>query len=341
MSKKLKCLSVVSGFFLLGLAAYIPILKNEEQRTNNVPDDIVSKQQQNSVDVAAVTEKVDSVPEIPVQKGPKIIRNVSPTLGLDSLIDKFTEEIIAGSAREIALAENRLKHLKLKKNGGSPWANTKQWMKSLEYYKELETTKLATECFENPVFFFEASLFDDSALGFQRLEIHHEGFSELFKREDFADGVIHAYRYLGDKIKVGSSYEEVMCAASSLVGLGKLYEYKPFKRVVIGREKDFLAVNLYVIKKFRDFLDTYKPEDLGIEPNEPPGFFNEPCSLVNIALVLAKECRPDSYNKARNVLESVRWTQEQKIADVHQYVNMAFKLLDGDNILNSSYDERK
>ena len=311
-----KIFAVIIGLNVIGLVAYLPLRQNTETEVS---------------DYSAAKTPEEQI-EIILQEETPVLKNVSPTLELDALIEGFSDEIIAESKREISLAESRIKNIRYKENGGTYWGS-KEWMKEPEYYKGLATSYLAEECFDRSTFAFEMMIFDDSEFGLGRLDIHHNGFSELFKREDFVDGIIHTYYYLGSQLQVGSELKDVVRISLTLSGLEKLFYYELFKKQAKGREKELLSANLYAIKQYCIFLNSYKPEDLGMEADQLPGFYCEPCSLVRVALLLTREVDPACYNQAEDAIRSVRWTQEQRVDDIRQYLNMSFQLLGKNAVL--------
>ncbi len=115
-------------------------------------------------------------------------------------------------------------------------------------------------------------------------------------------------------------------AASHLDELHKLYGLSPLREQVKGKEKLFLSANLCVLKKFKWYLENYDPKKLGTGGS--PGFFREPCSVAQVALMLAKKVAPQRYAKIEPAITSIRWAEEQKVQDLSSFVNLVLISLD-------------
>lgn len=254
------------------------------------------------------------------------IRNVSPTLGLGKMSEYFEQDIIEDAQREASIAAKRLRWLEIKKKGGTKWGSDK-WMKEPGYYKELETPELAEECFSRFIFGFEMTIYDDPMYGYCRLEIFHNGFAELFKREDMWKGILHAYDFLSLKLNPKSDLVTIVGVSNDLDAFQRMYRIPSFKEQVKGREAIFLEANLQVLKRYRQYLEDYDPITLGTKGS--PGFFGEPCSVARVALMLAKQVAPQRYAGIEPALKSVRWTKGQKVEDLKSYINLVIEGLDG------------
>jgi hypothetical protein len=223
---------------------------------------------------------------------------------------------------ELAKQEKAL--LEMKKNGKTMWGS-ERWMKTPEYYASLPTPELATECFARPTFGFEMTIFDENRFGFQRLRIMHDGFAELFDREDMWKGILAAYDHMSSKIDPGNDLRTIVSTSNNFNAMGALYQWPAFKKQVEGREAIFLAANLRSVKRYRWYLDTYDPEKLGTDTP----FFREPCSVARVALVLAERVDPKRYARIAPAIQSVRWPKEQDIEDVKKYLDLVIKSLCG------------
>ena len=122
--------------------------------------------------------------------------------------------------KEVTLAvvfesENRLQGVKSR--GETLWGSEK-WVKDSAYYQSLDTCRLAEECFKG-LFYNEMNIYDHPEAGFARLKIMHNGFAELFKREDMWKGILHAYEYLGAGLNPQGNRKEYFIAGSELGAL--------------------------------------------------------------------------------------------------------------------------
>jgi hypothetical protein len=251
---------------------------------------------------------------------------VSPTLELDNLILSFEGEIIKEFEEELRFAQEIMKLENHKKSGGTMWGSEK-WMKDLDYYNSLKTTELAEECFSKPIFSFELTIFDDPQLGFERLRMFHNGFQVLFQRNDMWEGILQTYKYLSSKLNLESNLITITEASGSLHTLRELYSFPEFKEQVQGREEIFLSANLRVLKQFAWYIEHYDPKKLGTDGT--PGFFCEPCSVAQVALMLTKQVDPQRYNSIESEVKSVRWPQKQNVQDLKEFISLVLNRLEG------------
>jgi hypothetical protein len=221
---------------------------------------------------------------------------------------------------DAALVKYERALLEMKKNGETMW-NAEKWMKPPEYYASLSTSTLAQQCFEKPIFGFEMGIFDDNRFGFQRLRILHNGFAELFHREDMWKGILAAYDHMSSRIVPGSDLTTIVSISVNFDEMGALYQLPAFKKQVEGREAIFLAANLRAVKQYRRCLDNYVPEKIG--------FYCEPCSVAEVALMLAEKIDPKRFAEVAPAIQNVRWTKAQDIEDLKKYLDLVIKSLDG------------
>jgi len=251
---------------------------------------------------------------------------VSPTYELPSLIQGYEIQINRDAARELELADIKAQWLERKKGGYTRWGS-KDWMKEPSYYRNLNTFELVDECFSRPTFLFEMSIYDDPIVGFESLRMFHNGYAELFGREDMWNGILHVYDTLSSKLDPNADITQIVITAGHLDQLGKLYGLSPLREQVRGKKKLFLAANLRVLKKFKWYLENYDPKKLGT--NGSPGFFREPCSVAQVALMLAKQVDPQRYAMIEPAITSIRWTKEQRVQDLSSFIDLVLASVDG------------
>lgn len=244
----------------------------------------------------------------------------------------------ADTGKNLALDAELAKHeeslLEMKKNGKTMWGSEK-WMKAPEYYASLPTHKLAVECFAKPIFGFEMGIFDDNRYGFQRLRIMHNGFAELFGRDDMWKGILWVYDDMSSRIDPKNDLKTIVSTSNNFDAMGALYQLPALKKQVEGRKAIFLAANLRTVKRYRWYLDNYDPATLGTD--KP--FFCEPCSVAKVALMLAEKVDPKRFAEVAPTIQSVRWPEEQDIEDVKKYLDLVIKSLDG--IVSDEYRLRE
>jgi hypothetical protein len=256
---------------------------------------------------------------------------VSPTLGLDDLIKAFEEDVIRTAERT---AEETLdfqatiyKMRKSRDKGETKWGSEK-WMKPPEYYRNLDTVKLVEDCFSRPIFALEMQIYENPIIGYHSLKIFHNGFTELFEREDLWRGLLHIYDVLSAKISAESDLSTIMSASDHLRAIEKLYMTSPFREQVKGREKEFLVANLKVLQRYKKYLEEYDYQKLGTEEGSA-GVFGEPCSVARVALMLAKQVNPSQYARIEPAITNVRWPMQQRIEDLKSFIDLVTTSLEG------------
>jgi len=252
-------------------------------------------------------------------------RMVSPTYELAELIERFEKDYMTGE-QKASLAVARTEWLNLKKSGYTRWGS-ENWMKDPDYYKSLNTSELVEECFSRAIFKNETSIYNEPFFGLESLRIFHNGFAELFRREDLWKGILHLYEHLSSKLTREADLMQIVTVSGHFDELRKLYILSPLKEQVKGRERIFLAANLRVLKRFQWYLGNYDPERLGTGGS--PGFFREPCSVARVALMLAKQVEPRRYLQIEPAITRVRWTKEQNPADLRSFINLVVTSLNG------------
>ena len=306
------------GVVLLGVVAYLP-LRSKPEQINDL-EDILQNESVQEDPSKEVTIKQESEP-------PKSSFTVVPTLGLDELIKDFEDEVIEDAEHAILIAQFRQQMMSWKAKGGPKYC-TDDWMQEPAYYEKLTTEDLVEECFAQPVFASVATCTDPERV-FIRLKIFHNGFAELFKRDDMWQGVLHAYEILASQLNSESDFRTAFRAASHLSAIKILYSYEPFKEQLKGREEVFMSANLEVLRSFQTYMRTFDPESMGLAANELPPFFCEPCTVANVALMLLKQTDPVSFSRIIPEISSVRFPQEQRKEDLVNYIDLVIEKLDG------------
>jgi hypothetical protein len=141
------------------------------------------------------------------------------------------------------------------------------------------------------------------------------------------EGILHTYENLSSKLNLESDLPTIVKAASSLHALRALYGFPAFKEQVKEREEIFLSANIRVLKKFDWYLENYDPKKLGTSGS--PGFFCEPCSVAQVALMLTKQVDPQRYNSIESEIKSVQWPEEQQVQDLKEFIKLVLDRLEG------------
>lgn len=69
-------------------------------------------------------------------------------------------------------------------------------------------------------------------------------------------------------------------------------------------------MNFAAINKYISYLETYDPEEMGVDPDETP-FSSPPYSVAEAALMLAKPVDPQEYWRVESAVKGIRWKQKQ------------------------------
>ncbi len=248
---------------------------------------------------------------------------ISPTAGLNSLINNYEDKLPQTKKRDNTLTQHRIKLLDSKFNGESLWG-ADEWMKELSHYNKLDTISLALEFFSRGIFSSEMMAFDNYEYAFQRLEVMHNGFQELFQRSDMWQGIIEVYNYYTSKLSADAHFKDVVFASSGLGSLQYLYYYDNFKDQVKGREAIFFKANLNALKQFQYYLENYSSEKIGTELP----FYSAPSSVSNVALMLHKQVDNKKFLSIKADISAIRWEKEQNIEDVRRFLDTVIKALE-------------
>jgi hypothetical protein len=192
-------------------------------------------------------------------------------------------------------------------------------MKSEKYYQGLDTSSVAKECFTRTIFFHEMVIYDNPEYGLIRLKVMHNGFAELFGREDLWKGILDVYYALGYKLDPSGDSTETRHAARNLGVLGALYRLPEFRQQAEGKEQLFLRANLHVLRRFRLLLDH------GV--NAPFPYIIEVKQTARVALDLLKRWNPQRYQEIQSEVTAERWRKLGDASGVKKYLDMIFRLL--------------
>jgi hypothetical protein len=246
---------------------------------------------------------------------------VNPLAGLPDLIDNYEAPLTNEADAKARMAQTIADWTAAKKVGVLPrWAQPDR-MKPPEYYAALDTTALADACFEGGLFGNVMLLYKREA-SLENLRIFHNGFAELLQRPDMWKGILQLYDKLGAKIDPQADPRQIVDASLQLDEMRNLITLPPLKDQVKGKEDQFLAAQVRVLQRFKRYLDTFEPR----EGWQTPGFFREPCSVAQVALLLAKQVDPQGYDKIIPALMDVRWSREQHTVDLRKFIDL---VLDG------------
>jgi hypothetical protein len=319
MKIKTTWLLVIAGIFLTSGGVYLLISFHPAHNSNH--DQTASDKQSKPVQTEPNQKSIQTR-----LTNPMLNRElqVSPNLGLDELIEYYEKEISVDADKEAELDQAKIRWQQGKDSGQPPVTSSERAMKEPSYYKGLDTLKLAEECFSDYYFAGRMGVFNDPTYAFEEMKFFHNAFAEFFTREDMWNGILHIYDYLLPRIDPNSTREEIFMASDNFLNLCRLYTIPVFKQQVKGREEAFLAANLRVLKRYQWYLENYDSKKYST-----PGFFGEPCYVAQVALMLTKQVYPQRYSKITPALESMRWTQEQKVEDLKNFIDLIIAGLDG------------
>jgi hypothetical protein len=317
MNIKKTRLIIQSGVFLLSGAVYLLISShsvpnyNQERTTTNIHSGTLPAEP-NQTSMQTIT--ANSVLNRDLQ--------VSSTIGIEEMI----EHLAIDADKEIELAEAKIRWQQWKDSSQPLLTSSERAMKEPNYYKGLDTIKLAEECFSDHYFAGQMGVYNDPVYAFENMKFFHNAFSEFFAREDMWNGILHIYDYLLPRIDPNSTRREIISTSSTFVCLCRLYLIPVFQEQVRKNEaeKAFLAANIRALKRYQWYLENYDSEKYSTA-----GFFGEPCSIAQVALMLTKKVNPQKYAQIAPAITSVRWTREQKVEDLKNFIDLVITGLDG------------
>jgi hypothetical protein len=238
---------------------------------------------------------------------------VSPTFELPEIIREFERE---NPGKVEGLEESVQRWREFRREGKTMWGSEK-WMKEPKYYEGLKTVELAKECFRDGIFATTVRSYLQPRFGFVALKEMHNGFAELFRRDDMGDGMLAVYEVLGSQIRTDTDLKTLVRVNLTLDALEALYREPEFKRQVKGREADFLKANVQVLRRYQRFLERFDPAKS--ESKTP--FFREPIHVAQVALMLFKQVDPERYAALAPELMEIRWPPEQRLEDVKSFLD--------------------
>ena len=249
-------------------------------------------------------------------------KTVDPLSGPPDLITRYEKAQPSEADIKVRLSQAISDWTAAKQAGGGPrWARVHRF-EPPEYYAALDTTALTDVCFEGALFGNVMTLYIPES-GLENLRIFHNGFAELLQRKDMWKGILQLYDKLGAKIDPQADLRQVVDASLQLDELRNLITLPPLREQVKGKEDQFLAAHVRVLQRFKRYLDTFQPR----EGLKTPVFFREPCSVAQVALLLAKQVDPQGFDKIMPALSSVRWSQEQHTEDLRSYIDLVLESL--------------
>jgi hypothetical protein len=265
----------------------------------------------------------------PAEHNLTVERLVAPTYELQGLIAEYEQGLIEKGARARNLAALISDWTAARKAGRKIW-RSEEWMKAPEYYAALDTVTLADDCFSwlhgstRPIFGAEIGAYNRPEDGLAYLMVFHNGFAELLRREDMWKGILHQYDRWSSEIDGHADLQQICVTSWNLDNMKILYTMAPLREQVRGREEMFLAAQVKVLQRYKLILDNFDPQTAG---RRTPGFFCEPCSVANVALLLAKQIDPQGYAEIEPAITGVRWSEEQRTKDLKDYIDLVLDSL--------------
>ena len=267
--------------------------------------------------------------EVPVvdPPPPDPTKTVIPLAELDMLLNSSIVAEFPTIAFDLELLEQREKYLQFKSAGGTMWGS-ENWMKSPDYYKSLDTPELAIDCFERQTFFQEMMFFDDPRFAYLRLSIMHDGFAEFFAREDIWEGLIHAMDDCASKLTPGNDLSTILRASMTLDALtGSASSLPVFEASIQGHEQEFYEASLSALKKYRNYLRDYDPDQVGTETP----FYGEATTVARATLRFLEQVNAEHYERVAPTLRAYRFSQDQNAREMMEYLNLAVDLLEAED----------
>ena len=245
-----------------------------------------------------------------------------PLAELDNRMEALAQKALYGM--DSSLEAQRTKLLQFKAEGGTMWGS-ENWMKSREYYAALDTPELAEECFERSTFFNEMMIFDDPRFSYMRLSVMHEGFAELFAREDLWKGLVRAFEYCASRLNPESDLEAIIIASMTLDSLSsKALRVPELQEAIKGHEEAFYEASYAALRSYRDYSVEFDPERVGTRMP----FFGEGHSVALSTLDFLERVDPQQYKTVAPKIRAFRFGEEQNMEEMKEFLELAVEAFD-------------
>jgi len=198
----------------------------------------------------------------PLSSGGDSVAESTLAKGISAYVAKF-ERSDPNLVSAVARFKQKQAQAKRKRPGWKPpWEGYKR-AKSRSDYEKLGTMALATQCFSTNLWAKETLIYHEPRYGVARAGIYHDGFSVLYERSDFWDGIAAVYRHLSQRLGKAKRETERMDLLFNLQAMQHAYTYPLFRGRLKGHEKALLSANLVSLKAVLSYTREAKQQQEG------------------------------------------------------------------------------
>jgi hypothetical protein len=149
-----------------------------------------------------------------------------------------------------------------------------------------------------------------------RLQVYHDGFQELFKRNDMWRGIIHYMDSVSRTLVPGVDLQHLVMHMLNINGIVYLYEMDSFANQMVGHEQEYLDAHLRLINAFVGFIDAHSASRDG----DTYGFFREPIVIASQAVALYRRVHPNSASDLELRLAGTISRRKQDMREVRSFL---------------------
>jgi hypothetical protein len=135
---------------------------------------------------------------------------------------------------EIEVLEESVERWRAWRRAGKTMWGSDKWMKEPKYYQGLKTPELAKECFGDTIFGNTVRAYLQPRFGIVCLKEMHNGFAELFQREEMGAGVLAAYEDLGAQLQPDADLNTIVRVSMTLDAMQVLYQERSLRNRLGG-----------------------------------------------------------------------------------------------------------
>jgi hypothetical protein len=180
-----------------------------------------------------------------------------------------------------------------------PWEGYKR-VRSRAEYEKMSTTDLAKECFSTSLWAREYFCYGIPAYGIARAGVYHDGFSVLYERPDFWDGMVRVYGDLSGRLGKAETEHKRMDILFNLQELRWAYTYPEFRKTLPGHERDLLRAHVAALKAVLSYTTEAKQR-----PKGPFWGAQVASGLTGPSLALLKRIDPKAYSRLFEQIQTI------------------------------------
>jgi len=315
--------TVVAGTRIVAAQPKEPPAPNAEETQRDVEFAPAADKKESAEETERPTRQIPRGPgDLPVVDKQPRATNVSVFSGrIDRYVRQFDEQ-----DDKLLRELERLKKewVKSKERGWKPpWAGYKG-VRSRAEYEKMSTADLAKECFSTSLWAREIFVHNKPAYGISRAGGFHDGYSVLYERPDFWDGMVSVYEYLSVRLGKAEEEHERMDILFNLQTLRWAYTYPDFRKTLPGHERDLLRAHVAALKAVLSYTTEAKQR-----PKGPFWGAQVASGLTGPSLALLKRVDPKAYLRLFEQIQTIEISNTKSSRDqVANYLQLVIPQLE-------------